>query len=567
MKNKVIAILVVFSLSLFTLYGCQGEQSRLSGKEIVTVTRGDLVLTVLADGKLKMPREAALKFGTPGTVKEVRVEKGDEVRAGTLLAKLDDSTQKLAVEAAQYKVELAINDLLEKVHPAVMGYPRMYPDPATAVRAEQASQEIKLAQEYFEQGDYLRAASQLRLAMHDLEAVNDLLKVPPIEISLESIDEVTGEKIENYPEVSHAIRMVEQSIRKLAQAQSELEKGTLDTAKLATLSQQISQTYQQVKNISGRIQMSQRIGECCQQLTTQGRGLSNTIGGMPVSYPDTSTALAWLRQAEQSLQSMQECQEHSCDALEFSTMLRMAQHDIETSYRILENNELVFRSGVNLKALRAANLNIQIAEADLRRAKEELMKTEILAPFDGTVVDIGVKVNDQLSSFDYSSKTAVHLVDTSTVELEGTVDEVDIYKVKAGQKAIVTTDALPGIELKGKVIFVSPVGVSIAGIVEFPVTIALEPSEVELKGGLTASADIIVRTHPNVLLLHNQAIKGSPGDYRVEVVIDEVKGVTEERRVEIGAQNDQFAEIISGIEEGTKVVMEPVRIRSPLSFR
>lgn len=567
MKNKFVAMFLLLSLSLFVLSGCQKEQSRLSDKEIVTVTRGDLVLTVLADGKLKMPREVALKFGTPGTVKEVRVKKGDKVRTGTLLAKLDDSTQKLAIEAAQYKAELAINDLLEKIHPAVMGYPRMYPDPVTAVRAEQAAQEIKLAREYFEKGDYLRLASQLRLVMHDLEAVNELLKVPPIEISLASIDEITGEKIENYPEISLAIRMVEQSIQELAQAQFELEKGTLNAARLMALSQQISQTYQQVKNISGRIQMSQRIGECCQQLTMQGRELSNTTGGMPVSYPDTSTALAWLRQVEQSLQNMQECQEHSCDTLEFSTRLRMAQHDIETSRRILENNELIFRSGVNLKALRAANLNIQIAEADLRRAKEELMKTEILAPFDGTVVDIGVKVNDQLSSFDYSSKTAVYLVDTSTVELEGTVDEVDIYGVKIGQEAIVTTDALPGVELKGKVTFVSPVGTSIAGIVEFPVTIALEPSEVELKGGLTASADIIVKTYPNVLLLPNRAIKGSPGNYRVEVVIDEVKGVTEERRVEIGAQNDQFAEIISGLEEGMKVVMEPARIRSPLSFR
>jgi len=245
----------------------------------------------------------------------------------------------------------------------------------------------------------------------------------------------------------------------------------------------------------------------------------------------------------------------------------MAQHDVETSRQVLESNELVFRSGVNLKALRAANLNIQLAEADLKRAKEELMKTEILAPFDGTVVDIGVKVNDQLSSFDYSTRTAIYLVDTTTVELEGTVDEVDIYKVKVGQEAIVTTDALPGIQLKGKVAFISPVGTSIVGVVEFPVTIALEPSDTELKGGLTASADIIIKSHPNVLLVPNRAIKGSPGHYYVEVLVNEIKGVTQQRPVEIGAQNENFTEIVSGLEEGEKVVMEPARIRSPLSFR
>ncbi len=562
-----LATLAVFTIALFALCGCKGDGTPLSGKEIVTISRGDLVVTVSAEGTLKMPREVHLKFGTPGTVKEIYVKKGDKVRAGTLLAKLDDSTQRLAVEAAQYKVELALNDLLEKVHPAVMGYPRMYPDPAAAVRTEQALEELKRAQVYLSRGDYVRLAAQLRLALHDLEAVKNLLEVPPVEISLKSIDETTGAEIENYPEVSLAIRMVEQSIGQLKGFQAGLEKGDLSASKLAAALQQVSQTHQQVKNISGRIRISQRIGECCQQLMTQGIKSDGTTGGTPITYPDTSTALAVLDQAAHTLQELQSCQEQSCDRVEFATKLRMAQHDIETSRRILESNELVFRSGVNLKVLRAANLSIQLAEADLKRAKEELLKTEILAPFDGTIVDIGVKVNDQLSSFDYSTKTAVYLVDTATVELEGTVDEVDIYKVRVGQEAIVTTDALPGIQLKGKVTFVSPVGISIAGVVEFPVTIALEPPGTELKGGLTASADIVVESHRNVLLLPNRAIKGSPGAYYVEVIIDEEKGVTEKRPVEIGAQGTNLTEVVSGLKEGERVVMEPTRIRSPLSFR
>ncbi len=562
-----ITTLIALTIALVAFCGCNGNGSPLSGKEVVTVSRGDLMLTVSADGTLKMPREVQLKFGTPGTVKEVYVKKGDRVRAGTLLAKLDDSTQRLAVEAAQYKVELALNDLLEKVHPAVMGYPRMYPDPVAAVRAEQAVQELKQAQIHLNDGDYVRLAAQLRLAWHDLEAVKKLLEVPPIEISLKRIDETTGEEMENYPEVSLAIRMVEQSIEQLKVLQADLQNGDLGASRLAAALQQVSRTHQQVKNVSGRIQMSQRIGECCQQLTTQGMRPEGTTGGMPIAYPDTSTALAVLDQVAQSLQNLQLCQQQSCDGLEFATRLRMAQHDVETSRMILESNQLVFRSGVNLKALRAVNLNIQLAEADLKRAKEELMKTEILAPFDGTVVDIGVKVNDQLSSFDYSTRTAVYLVDTTIVELEGTVDEVDIYKVKVGQEAIVTTDALPGVQLKGKVTFISPVGTFVAGVVEFPVTITLESADIELRGGLTASADIIVELHSNVLLLPNRAIKGGPGRYYVEVLVDEVKGITQERPVEIGAQGANFTEIVSGLEEGEKVVMEPARMRSPLSFR
>ena len=194
------------------------------------------------------------------------------------------------------------------------------------------------------------------------------------------------------------------------------------------------------------------------------------------------------------------------------------------------------------------------------------MKTEILAPFDGTVVDIGVKESDQLSSFDYSSKTAVHLVDTSTVEMTGVVDEIDIYQVKVGQKAIITVDALLGEEFSGTVTFISPFGTEETGVVNFSVTIDLDPTDIELKGGLTATADIIVEKHENVLLVPNGAIKGSPGDYWVEIVIDEATGETEKRQVTLGTQNEYFAEVTSGLEEGEKIITEASYRKTPSFF-
>ena len=242
----------------------------------------------------------------------------------------------------------------------------------------------------------------------------------------------------------------------------------------------------------------------------------------------------------------------------------MAQHDVEMSRTILEDNELIFRSGLNLKASRAYSLNLQLANKGLENAKEDLMKTEILAPFDGTVVDIGVKENDQLSAFDYSSKTAVHLVDTSAVKMEGVVDEIDIYQVKVGQEAIIVVDALPDDEFLGNVIFISPFGTEETGIVNFAITILLDPSEIGLRGGLTATADIIVDEYKNVLLIPNNAIKGTYGDYLVEIMLDETTGETEERQIGLGVQNEHYSEIISGLEEGEKVVVETPRTKSTL---
>jgi len=568
MKNKLItAITFLIVLSTIGFAGCGDKQAETSQKQITEVTRGNLVITVPADGNLDMPRDVQLKFGTPGTVKAIYVEEGQKVKEGTLLATLDDTTQKLAIASAQYNVELAMNELVEKIHPALMGYPGTYPDTSTVLRVEQAQDELAQMQKFLEQGKFQEAAAELRLATHDLDASYKMLNVPEITMSLYGHSDILGTLVENYPDISRAIKLLEQDLARLAEIQTLIENGDYENAKveLKTAQNKLKETHLLIKSLSGRIRVSQRIGACCQQLAGQKPGTST--GLMPLPYPDTSTSLAWIRQVEEELQKIQRCKDSdSCDALELSTLLRMAQHDVAMSQTILENNELIFLSGLNLKALRGYNLNLQIAEQELKRYKDELMKTEILAPFDGTVVDIGVKENDQLSAFDYSSKTAVYLVDTRTVEMDGVVDEIDIYKVNVGEEAIIIVDALPDVELKGKVTFVSPFGTRETGVVEFSVTISLEPTDIELKGGLTATADIIVEKHENILLIPNRSIKGSPGDYWVDVVLDEKTMTTEKRQVKLGAQNERLSEVISGLSEGEKIIVEATRGRLPTSL-
>lgn len=566
-KRLITALVLLLVLATVSLTGCGGNNEEAVQKQIVEVERGNLIVTITADGNLDMPHESKLKFGTPGTVKEVFVVKGDKVKEGTLLAKLDDTVYKLVVASAQYDVELAMNEIVEKIHPALMGYPKFYPDSSTVLYVEQAQEELNKAQELITESSYQRAASELRLAQHDLETAYYLLNVPEIAAASEYRN-LGGEVVNRYPNIPRAIELLEQDQERLDEIQTLIRQGSYGevSAKLSIAQGKLRETYRLVDSVSGRIRVSQRIGESCGQLTTQGERVGAT-GLMPLPYPDTSTSLEWLRQVEEELQKIQTLMEQEDYAeLELAEAIRLAQHNVEMSQTILEDNELIFRSGLNLKASRAYSLKIQKAKQALQTAKEDLMKTEILAPFDGTVVDIDVKESDQLSSFDYSSKTAVHLVDTSTVELNGVVDEIDIYQVKVGQKAIITVDALPGEEFSGTVTFISPFGTEETGVVNFSVTIDLDPTEVELKGGLTATADIIVEKHENVLLVPNGAIKGSPGDYWVEIVIDEATGETEKRQVTLGTQNEYFTEVTSGLEEGEKIITEASHRKAPSFF-
>jgi len=567
-KRLITAMTLLLVLATASLTGCGGNNEEAVQKQIAEVERGDLIATITADGNLEMPHESKLKFGTPGTVEEVFVGKGDKVREGTLLAKLDNTVYKLAVTSAQYDVELAMNEIVEKIHPALMGYPKFYPDSSTVLYMEQAQEELTKAQELIAESSYQKAASELRLAQHDLESTYYLLNVPEIAAASEYYDDKTGQLLHRYPNISKAIELLEQDQERLAEIQTLIGQGSYGeaSAKLSTAQGKLVETYRLVDSVSGRLRVSQRIGACCSQLTTQGTRAGAT-GLQPIPYPDTSTSLDWLRQVEEELQSIQQLMEEGdYDEYELAEAIRLAQHEVERSQTILEDNELIFRSGLSLYASRAYSLNLQKAKQALKNAKEDLMETEILAPFDGTVVDIGVKENDQLSSFDYSSKTAVHLVDTSTVEMTGVVDEIDIYQVRVGQEAIITVDALPDAEFSGTVTFISPFGTEETGVVNFSVTIDLNPTEIELKGGLTATADIIVEKHENVLLVPNGAIKGSPGDYWVEVVIDEVTGETEKRPVTLGTQNEYFTEVTSGLEEGEKIMTEAGQRKTPSFF-
>jgi len=145
--------------------------------------------------------------------------------------------------------------------------------------------------------------------------------------------------------------------------------------------------------------------------------------------------------------------------------------------------------------------------------------------------------------------------------MTGVVDEIDITKVCVGQQAVITADALPDQKFNGHVTFVSPFGTLQAGVVNFPIEIYFNRGEkVELlRGGLTATADIFVGKHDNVIQVPNRAVKGLYGDYWVEVVIDAESAKTEKRPVKIGLQNKKFTEIISGLREGEQVLTETIK--------
>ena len=149
-----------------------------------------------------------------------------------------------------------------------------------------------------------------------------------------------------------------------------------------------------------------------------------------------------------------------------------------------------------------AQQNVSLAQKSLDNAQEKMEEAVILAPFDGIVAKIGVKEGEFLSPAAFTGTTIVEIIDLSHMELVTKVDELDIAKVRTGQKVTIIFDAIPETKLEGEVTFVSPVPSEPAGVVlfedddelkEYEVKIDFDiPDNLPVRVGMSAVAEIIV---------------------------------------------------------------------------
>jgi RND family efflux transporter MFP subunit len=199
----------------------------------------------------------------------------------------------------------------------------------------------------------------------------------------------------------------------------------------------------------------------------------------------------------------------------------------------------------------AAKLNLEIAKLNLETAKLNLEKAVVVAPFDGLVTDVAITEGKEITTAMLASP-AISLVDPSEIEFLGFIDEIDVAMVKIGQTANIALDALPDAELSGKVAFISLVGTIRAGVVSYATTVTLENTIAGLRDGMSATAEVVIQRRDDVLLIPNRAIGGTLANPKVSVLID---GQVEEREITLGLSDGINIEVLSGLEEGEKVVL------------
>jgi HlyD family secretion protein len=217
--------------------------------------------------------------------------------------------------------------------------------------------------------------------------------------------------------------------------------------------------------------------------------------------------------------------------------------------------------------------DVQDAEIRLNLAKENLALTEkghvrtdrlnvesvIRAPIDGTVLELLVNPGDPVVPLTtYQAGTALaSLADMTNLVFKGTVDEIDVGKLREGIAAHIKVGAMPDAKVEGKVAKIAPKSKTTEGATQFDVEIELLPGkDVVLRAGYSANAEIAVRSKDSVLLIPERLVTFLDGKASVE--IPGAPGAEPVKRpIQVGLSDGLSIEVAEGLKEHDLVVERP----------
>ncbi len=155
----------------------------------------------------------------------------------------------------------------------------------------------------------------------------------------------------------------------------------------------------------------------------------------------------------------------------------------EAELRRAEAELELLESGARAEELEAAAAAIAAAEADLQQKQLELAAAEIRAPYDGTVAAISVQVGNQV----VASEPVIQFADMTAWQVTSNeLHEINAVSLEIGDKAAITFDAIPDLELTGTLVHMRPVGDINDGAVTYTVVIAPDDWDPRIRWNMTA---------------------------------------------------------------------------------
>jgi HlyD family secretion protein len=187
-------------------------------------------------------------------------------------------------------------------------------------------------------------------------------------------------------------------------------------------------------------------------------------------------------------------------------------------------------------------------------AEAALAGTQLVAPFDGTILETNVSAGDQVTA----NTAILTLANLKALQVVASVDETTIREVSEGQDAVITFDAFPGQSFTGKVLAVPLQGALQGDVMVYDVPLSLIGAEnLSLLVGMTANVEIQEGQATDALLVPTLALQQSNNLYQVLVPnTTDPNAAAEAVPVEIGLSDGTYTQITKGLNAGDSVVVQ-----------
>jgi multidrug efflux pump subunit AcrA (membrane-fusion protein) len=543
-----IAVVVIIGGGWFA-YAKATAPSTAPSYVLGTVSTSTIVASVSESGQVSTTNSIDIKPQVSGTITWVGVKAGQTVRAGQALASIDNTTALQAI--ADAKRTLAADKLSYQQSTA-----------QAPINYQNDQQALATAQDNLA-NDYNTAYNDLSNTYLDLPSVmtqaNDILygydfdthkgqwnmdfllnlfpaaTVPDL-ATLQSFHDAAKN---NYATANTAYTAAVGVYKTTTRAS---DGATVD----ALLGQSISMTTAAAQALQSGLNFYGNASDLSQTYTNS---------KLPASFPTVQSA---------TRTSLSTVNSDLSTLLNDKKTLDSAKQAIIAAQQAITLDQVGNPNGDNPISLQISQNSIQKEEEDLANQEADLAKYTIVAPFAGTLSAVSAQPGDSAGS------AAVATIVSHSQIAQLSVNEVDAAKLKLGDKATLTFDAIDGLTLTGTVAEMDPVGTVSQGVVSYTVQISFDTQDPRIKPGMTVNADIQTAIAQDVLAVPQAAVKTVNGSNFVQVFNPPIPqaqidaagsaGVTSSVAptlvpVTTGISDDTTIEITSGLVAGQQIVV------------
>jgi RND family efflux transporter MFP subunit len=504
--------------------------------------KGTLIAAVSGSGAVSASETIDLKPKASGALTYLAIAAGQEVKAGTVVARVDSGDAYQSVKDAQDSLttaELSMERLKEPV------------DAFDVRQAERAVEEARKAETDAREG----IADGIEGGYNDV--VDAFLELPDVMVTLQDTFykntlEASQSNIDYYSDTAYRFDPSAHQIRDgvvaaLTEARASYD-ATYATYKATS---RFADEEEIEKLIDAAYGTSKSVSEAVKTAIDFIRFYEDQLSEREMDVPSKADAhIADLTSA------LGKANGHASSLLAVRNGIEADRKAVDdAAWNIKEREESLadLQTGPDALDVRSQELAIASRRNALLNAQRKLGEYVVTAPFDGVMASVEAKKGESVST-----GTTLGTLITKQKIADVTLNEVDVAKIAVGQKASLTFDAVADLTISGVVAEVDALGTSSQGVVNYGVKIAFDTQDDRIKPAMSVTASIIIEAKPDVLLVPASAVKTLNGASYVEILADGSAGTPERRDVVIGTANDESVEILDGLAAGESVVTRTI---------